>query len=90
MDRPDYMTDPHWIRGFSLLESRGLSFDLQAYPSQLQDAARLATTLETTRIILDHGGMPVDRTPEGIETWHSGIAQRSACPNVYIKISGLG
>ena len=90
VDRPDYMSDPQWIRGFSLLESRGLSFDLQVYPSQLQDAARLAATFETTRIILDHAGMPVDRTPEGIEKWHSGIAHLSACPNVYIKISGLG
>jgi predicted TIM-barrel fold metal-dependent hydrolase len=88
--RADYMTDSQWLKGFSLLAPRGLSFDLQIYPSQLADAARLATRFETTRVILNHAGMPLDRDFAGLAAWREGIALLSACPNVYIKISGLG
>ena len=90
VERSDYMTDPQWLKGFSLLESRGLSFDLQLYPSQLAGACELASRFETTTIILDHAGMPIDRDADGLETWRRGIASLSVYPNVYIKLSGLG
>ena len=30
-----YLTDPNWIKGFSLLEKYNLSFDLQILPGQM-------------------------------------------------------
>jgi predicted TIM-barrel fold metal-dependent hydrolase len=88
--RPDLLTDPAWLAGFALLKKYGLSFDLQLYPSQMADAARLARRHPDTLIILNHAGMPVDRDAEAIALWRAGMRGLAAAPNVLVKISGLG
>jgi predicted TIM-barrel fold metal-dependent hydrolase len=90
LNRPDMMTDPTWLSGFRLLTRYDLSFDLQLYPSQMQDAARLAARHPETSIILNHAGMPLDRDEAGLALWHSGMKVLAAQPNVSAKISGLG
>jgi predicted TIM-barrel fold metal-dependent hydrolase len=90
LDRPDMMSDSAWLAGFALLEKYDLSFDLQLYPLQLQDAGRLAARHPWTRIILNHAGMPIDRDDEGIALWHIGMKALAEQPNVSVKISGLG
>jgi predicted TIM-barrel fold metal-dependent hydrolase len=57
-DRPDYLTDDKWKKGFSLLNKYGLSFDLQIYQHQMNDAAQLAREYLNTNIILNHCGKP--------------------------------
>jgi predicted TIM-barrel fold metal-dependent hydrolase len=90
VSRPDLLTDPAWLAGFALLRKYGLSFDLQLYPSQMADAARLAARHPDTLIILNHAGMPVDRDAEAIALWRRGMGGLAAAPNVLVKISGLG
>jgi predicted TIM-barrel fold metal-dependent hydrolase len=87
---PDLLDDVAWRQGFALLAGRGLSFDLQCYPGQFDQAFRLADDFPDTSIILNHTGMPVDRAPEGFSHWREGLAALSKRPNVTIKISGLG
>jgi predicted TIM-barrel fold metal-dependent hydrolase len=89
-DRPDFMSDNQWLAGFALLERDGLSFDLQIYPWQLQDAARLASRFSNTLILLNHAGMPIHQRDMGLETWRRGIRELAARPNTAVKISGLG
>jgi predicted TIM-barrel fold metal-dependent hydrolase len=89
-DRSDYLRDSSWRRGFALLEEHNLSFDLSIYPSQMADAAQLAHDHPNIRIILNHAGMPIDRTPRHIDEWRRGIALLAAEGNVMTKISGLG
>jgi predicted TIM-barrel fold metal-dependent hydrolase len=55
-DRPDYLTDDKWKKGYSLLNKYGLSFDLQIYEHQMKDAAQLAREHLDTTIILNHCG----------------------------------
>jgi predicted TIM-barrel fold metal-dependent hydrolase len=86
----DYLAEPAFHRGFAELAPRGLSFDLQLYPHQMPAAARLAKTHPDTMIILNHAGMWADRTAEGWKAWKSGLRALAACPNVRVKISGLG
>ncbi len=88
--RPDLLTDDRWLAGFALLRKYDLSFDLQLYPGQMEDAARLASEHPDTLIILNHAGMPVDRDSEGIAQWRRGMRALAANPNVSVKISGLG
>jgi predicted TIM-barrel fold metal-dependent hydrolase len=88
--RPDLLTDPAWLAGFALLKRYGLSFDLQLYPSQMADAARLAARHPDTLIILNHAGMPVDRDAEALVLWRRGMRGLAAAPNLLVKISGLG
>ena len=89
-DRSDLLTDPAWRAGYRLLRKYGLSFDLQLYPGQMEDAYRLAADNPETLVILNHAGMPVDRDPDGIKAWQQGMKRLASAPNVVAKISGLG
>lgn len=86
-----YLREPQWRQGFKLLERFGLSFDLQIYPSQAEEAAQLARDNPGTALILNHTGMFVDRDQlAGWRAWRNGLRTLAACPNVSVKISGLG
>jgi predicted TIM-barrel fold metal-dependent hydrolase len=86
-----FMREPAWRSGFGLLRKHGLSFDLQIYPSQMQEAAELARAFPETAIILNHTGMFVDRSSvEGWRVWRNGIRALASCPNLAVKVSGLG
>jgi len=86
-----FMHEPAWLAGFALLRFHGLSFDLQIYPAQMPEAAALARSHPDTALVLNHTGMFVDRsTVIGWRQWRGGMRELAACPNVAVKISGLG
>ena len=87
---PGGMTDPRWGAGFALLGRNGLRFDLQTPWWHLPEAAALARRFPQTTIILNHTGLPSDRSPDGIAGWRRAMATLAACPNAAVKISGLG
>jgi predicted TIM-barrel fold metal-dependent hydrolase len=84
------LTDAAWLNGFSHLASLGLSFDLQVFPAQLEQAARLAADHPGTLIILDHAGMPIERDPVSLQRWRKDMQRMADQPNVVAKISALG
>jgi predicted TIM-barrel fold metal-dependent hydrolase len=88
--RPGQMLDARWRAGLAELARRGLRFDLQAPWTQLEEAAQLARAHPDARIVLNHTGLPADRSAEGIAGWKKALAALAACPNAAIKISGLG
>ncbi|MDN3523248.1 amidohydrolase family protein [Halomonas ramblicola] len=86
-----YMEDPGWRENFALLGRLGLSFDLQLYPSQMPQAARLAAEHPETLFVLNHAGMYVDRQGvAGWRAWRDGLRQLAARDNVVVKLSGFG
>ncbi|MGQ7249373.1 amidohydrolase family protein [Halomonas sp. V046] len=86
-----FMVEPRWRDNFALLGRKGLSFDLQIYPSQMPEAAKLARTFADTTFIINHAGMYVDReTLDGWRAWRDGLRALASCPNVAIKLSGFG
>ncbi|MGI9435407.1 MAG: amidohydrolase family protein, partial [Geminicoccaceae bacterium] len=87
---PGSMDDPLWRRGFARLEPLGLSFDLQTPWWHLDAALDLARDFPGTRIILNHTGLPADRSPEGLDGWRRAMAGLGDAPNVAVKISGIG
>jgi predicted TIM-barrel fold metal-dependent hydrolase len=87
---PGGTTDPAWRAGFARLSPLGLRFDLQTPWWHLREAARLAADFPGTQIILNHTGLPADRSPEGIEGWRAAMATLAGQPNVAVKISGIG
>jgi predicted TIM-barrel fold metal-dependent hydrolase len=88
--RAGQMAEARWRAGFEQLARRGLRFDLQAPWTQLEEAARLARAFPDARIILNHTGLPADRSAESIAGWKKAMSALAACPNVTVKISGLG
>ena len=87
---PGGTTDTKWRAGFTELSRRGLRFDLQTPWWHLVEASQLAHDFPTTSIILNHTGLPSDRSAEGIAGWTRAMAAFAACPNTSVKISGIG
>jgi predicted TIM-barrel fold metal-dependent hydrolase len=91
------MADADFRAGFAMLEPRRLSFDAMIYQTQLGELADLARAFPGTPIVLNHiGGLLaftrtyVARKDEAIAQWRSGIAELARCPNVMVKLGGLG
>jgi predicted TIM-barrel fold metal-dependent hydrolase len=89
-DRPDYLEDRSWKQGFALLGRYGLTFDLQAHPWQLPQAAAVARECPDVGVVVDHLGMPIYRGEAGWETWRDGVRTLAGCANVTMKLSGFG
>jgi predicted TIM-barrel fold metal-dependent hydrolase len=68
----------------------GLHYELQTPFWHLHEAARVAADFPATQIVINHAGMPSDRSEEGLRAWRTALAGMAAQPNVAIKISGIG
>jgi predicted TIM-barrel fold metal-dependent hydrolase len=89
-DRPDLARDPTLRRNVAHLSDYDWTFDLQAFADQMQGAAELAACCPGVTFILQHTGMPEDRSAPGRARWQAGMRRLAACPNVVSKLSGLG
>lgn len=87
---PGSMSDPNWRRGYAMLAPNGLSFDLQTPWWHLGEARALADDFPETQIILNHTGLPADRTEEGLRGWRTAMERLAGAPNTAVKISGIG
>jgi predicted TIM-barrel fold metal-dependent hydrolase len=87
---PGSMDFPKWREGFALLAKHKLHFDLQTPWWHLDAAAELARDFPATTIILNHTGLPADRSPEGLAGWRGAMEMLAREPNAVVKISGLG
>ena len=88
--------DDGFRRGFVWLEKLCLSFDAWVYHPQLPEVAQLARRFPGVTIILNHIGAPLGVGPysgkrdEVFQEWSHGIATIAACPNVAVKLGGVG
>jgi L-fuconolactonase len=91
------MQDAGFREGFALLGPRKLSFDAMVYHPQLPELADLARAFPDTTVVLNHiGGVLAGtrtylaRKDEAIASWRTGMVELARCPNVYVKLGGLG
>jgi predicted TIM-barrel fold metal-dependent hydrolase len=84
------MSDERWRRSYATLEGLSLHFDLQTPWWNLHEAERLARDFPGITLILNHTGLPNDRSAEGLAGWRLAMARLAQWPNVQVKISGLG
>ncbi len=87
---PSGMSDSNWRQGYAQLASHGLHFELQTPWWHLHEASRLASDFPNTLIVLNHTGLPSDRSDQGLTLWKQAMKTLAAQPNVAVKISGLG
>ncbi len=87
--RPDLMTDQTWRSGFAMLRRYALSFDLQVFPCHFADVLKLCGRFPDVSVILNHTGMPIDRSPSGLASWADGMSCLARAPNLSVKLSGL-
>ena len=82
--------------GARVLAGRGLCLENSLYHPQLPELAEFARAVPDLTIILNHiGGLVrigpyADRDDEVLPAWRRGIATVVACPNVIIKLGGVG
>jgi L-fuconolactonase len=77
-----------FLRGISLLEDRGLSYDILIYPRHLTAATELVARFPGVRFVLDHAAKPEIRKGE-IRDWGADLRGLASRPNVVCKLSGL-
>lgn len=93
---PDQLLQKSFQEGARRLASRGLSLDVWAYHSQLEQVITLARACPETTIVVDHLGGPLGVGPylnarkEVFDRWSRSITALAEHPNVFMKISGAG
>ncbi|ETA51179.2 amidohydrolase family protein [Ponticoccus alexandrii] len=84
------MSEAHYQAGYRRLAQTDLMFDLQTNWWHLPEIAGLRRISEDVPIIINHTGLPADRSPEGISGWQEALRSAASFPNVFLKISGIG
>lgn len=93
---PGLMAASSFRRGIGALARYKLSYDAWLYHPQLAELVELARAAPDLTIILNHAGAPLGAGPyrgkrtEVFAAWREGILRLGACPNVAVKLGGLG
>ena len=94
--RPGLLRDNAVRKGFACLQPLGVSFDAWLYHPQIPELVELARDFPDVPIILDHIGGPLGLGPyegrrnEVFQAWSADITALSSCPNVVLKLGGVG
>jgi L-fuconolactonase len=90
------MADPKFREGVKTLGRMGLTFDAWLYHPQIDELADLAKACPDTHSVLDHVGGPLAIGPYTgkrdaiFPGWAASIKALAACPNVCVKVGGMG
>jgi L-fuconolactonase len=93
---PHRLLDPKFREGFAELGKLGLTFDSWHFHPQLPDLFDLARAFPDTTIIVDHVGghlgvgQYAGKQAETIPVWKKSMQDLARCPNVNVKLGGLG
>lgn len=90
------LMDERFHEGVTCLARYGLSLDIWAYHTQLDEVLALARRFPDQPIVLDHFGGPLGAGPyayqrqEVFQTWSRTIRELATCSNLRLKLGGLG
>lgn len=90
------LLNSRYREGFARLAPLGLSFDAWLFHPQIPELTDLARAFPDTTIILDHLGGPLcagvyeGKRAEVFAAWQPAIRELATCPNVVVKLGGLG
>ena len=90
------LASPDFIAGARVLASRGLVYENTVHFPQLAELAEFANSVPDLTIVSNHiGGLmrvgPYgNRDDEVLPAWREGIAMLAQCPNVVMKLGGVG
>jgi predicted TIM-barrel fold metal-dependent hydrolase len=90
------LLDQSYRDGLRTLAAHGLSYDAMLYHQQIPELAATASAIPDLPIILDHLGTKLGVGPyalaerETFAQWRASMAELARCPNVSVKIGGMG
>jgi L-fuconolactonase len=93
--RPGLLGEEGFRRGLARLGANGFSSDVFVLHPQLPELADAARSLDETTFVLNHLGGPVNVGPfadrdEMRPMWQAGMKEVASCPNVVLKLGGVG
>jgi len=83
------LADPGWHQALARLTMYGWRWDLRVPFWHLQDAADMLKDAPAVPVVLNHTGLPWDRSRTGLAAWRDGMQALAALPNVHVKLSEL-
>lgn len=89
-DDPTLLHDPTWRRNLRYAAGKGLAFDLQIYPHQVDPALDLVRAVPDLRVAVEHSLMPAEPGRDAEAAWLTGLRELAGVDTVVLKISGLG
>jgi predicted TIM-barrel fold metal-dependent hydrolase len=90
------MRGTEFRKGLRQVAARGLVYDTCQYHVQLPDLIDLARAVPEATIVLDHVSSPLGVGPYASDkagvfaNWKKWMKELATCPNVYVKLGGLG
>lgn len=93
---PELLTSIAYREGFAELAPLGLSYDAWLFHPQIDELTALARAFPATQIILNHCGglLGIQRYASQkaavFTAWSAAIRTLATCPNVAVKLGGLG
>lgn len=94
--RKGRMQDKKFIEGLAQLADLGLTFDVWVYYPQIAEVKQLARRFPNLPLVLNHFGGPIhigpyagDRAAQ-FAAWKSAMRDIAECPNVFVKLGGIG
>ena len=85
----DFLVAPDFQRGFALMEKYNLVSSIAVTWREMEKLRDLANAFPNVMIVVDHTGLPEERTDEYFASWKGGMEIAATCDNVRWKISGL-
>jgi L-fuconolactonase len=93
---PRMLADRQFREGFACLAPLGLLFEAWLFHPQLPELTDLARAFSETTIVLNHCGGVLGvgayagKREEVFRQWSQAISELARCPNVRVKLGGLG
>lgn len=87
---PSSMQDPAWRKGLGRLREFNFCWDLRVPFWHLQEATEVCALYADLPIVIEHTGLPWDRSEEGLKVWRTAMRKLAAMDHVFVKISELG
>lgn len=84
------LDDRRWPRALERLAARTLSWDLRVPFWHLEEAAAMLADAPAVDVVLEHAGLPWDRSDAGLTCWRRGMEALAANPRVSVKLSEFG
>ncbi|ETD72462.1 hypothetical protein V757_04365 [Pelistega indica] len=90
LENEQSLYDSKLANGLNALEELGLIWDLRVPSWHLKDAAKILQDFPNLKVVVNHCGLPWDRSIDGINDWKKGLELLATRGKTWIKLSELG
>lgn len=81
--------DERWHKALDMMTCADLLWELRVPSQYLGQAYTLLQSHQALKVVINHCGLPWDRSGAGLRAWTHSLEKLSTLPNCYIKLSEL-